>query len=49
MSTNHCNHDWQPIPNWFARYRCSICRVVGVPELRTAPVRVGVTNNPAAA
>jgi len=24
-----CDHDWQPIPNWYARYRCSICRVVG--------------------
>ena len=24
-----CDHEWQPIPNWFARYRCSICRVVG--------------------
>jgi len=29
MTTTICNHDWQPIPNWFARYRCSICRVVG--------------------
>jgi hypothetical protein len=29
MNTHHCNHDWQPIPNWFARYRCSICRVIG--------------------
>jgi hypothetical protein len=24
-----CDHDWQPIPNWYARYRCSICRVIG--------------------
>jgi hypothetical protein len=24
-----CNHDWQPIPNWYARYRCSICHVIG--------------------
>jgi hypothetical protein len=24
-----CNHDWQPIPNWYARYRCSICHAVG--------------------
>jgi len=24
-----CVHDWQPIPGWFARYRCSICRVIG--------------------
>jgi hypothetical protein len=29
MSTTTCNHDWQPIPNWYARYRCSICRVIG--------------------
>jgi hypothetical protein len=24
-----CNHDWQPIPNWYARYRCSNCNAVG--------------------
>jgi hypothetical protein len=24
-----CAHDWQPIPGWYARYRCSICRVIG--------------------
>ena len=24
-----CNHDWQPISGWYARYRCSHCSVVG--------------------
>jgi hypothetical protein len=24
-----CAHDWQPIPDWYARYRCTICRVIG--------------------
>jgi hypothetical protein len=24
-----CAHDWQPIPNWYARYRCTICHVMG--------------------
>jgi hypothetical protein len=24
-----CNHDWQPIPGWRARYRCSKCNVIG--------------------
>jgi hypothetical protein len=24
-----CTHDWQPIPGWYARYRCSICHAVG--------------------
>jgi hypothetical protein len=24
-----CDHDWQPIPGWYARYRCSICQVIG--------------------
>lgn len=24
-----CEHDWQPIPNWFARYRCMRCNAVG--------------------
>jgi hypothetical protein len=24
-----CNHDWQPISGWYARYRCSHCAVVG--------------------
>jgi hypothetical protein len=24
-----CAHDWQPIPNWYARYRCTICHVIG--------------------
>ena len=24
-----CAHDWQPIPGWYARYRCSICHVIG--------------------
>jgi len=30
-TTTHpaCAHDWQPIPNWYARYRCSICQVIG--------------------
>jgi hypothetical protein len=22
-------HDWQPISGWYARYRCSICGVIG--------------------
>jgi hypothetical protein len=25
----HDAHDWQPIAGWYARYRCSICRVIG--------------------
>lgn len=24
-----CTHDWQPIPNWYARYRCTLCHVIG--------------------
>jgi len=24
-----CTHDWQPIPNWYARYRCSLCQAIG--------------------
>jgi hypothetical protein len=24
-----CEHDWQPIQGWYARYRCSRCRVIG--------------------
>lgn len=24
-----CEHDWQPIPNWHARYRCTLCSAVG--------------------
>ncbi len=24
-----CQHDWQPLPKWFGRYRCSKCKVVG--------------------
>jgi hypothetical protein len=24
-----CEHDWQPIQGWFARYRCGRCRVIG--------------------
>jgi hypothetical protein len=24
-----CTHDWQPIPNWYARYRCALCHVIG--------------------
>ena len=24
-----CEHDWQPIPNWYARYRCTLCDAVG--------------------
>lgn len=26
---NSCGHDWQPIPNWYGRYRCRWCGVVG--------------------
>ena len=26
---SHDAHDWQPIATWYARYRCSICQVVG--------------------
>lgn len=22
-------HDWQPIPSWSGRYRCSVCKAVG--------------------
>jgi len=25
----HDAHDWQPIAGWYARYRCSICQVIG--------------------
>jgi hypothetical protein len=24
-----CTHDWQPIPGWYARYRCTHCSVLG--------------------
>jgi hypothetical protein len=24
-----CAHDWQPIPGWYARYRCTLCHVIG--------------------
>jgi len=24
-----CAHDWQPIPGWYARYRCTLCNVIG--------------------
>lgn len=24
-----CEHDWQPIPGWYARYRCARCRAIG--------------------
>ena len=24
-----CAHDWQPIPGWYARYRCTRCQVIG--------------------
>jgi len=24
-----CEHDWQPIEGWYARYRCARCRVIG--------------------
>lgn len=24
-----CTHDWQPIVGWYARYRCSVCGVIG--------------------
>lgn len=37
-----CSHDWQPIPNWYARYRCSICHVVGVKLVAVAPREAGV-------
>ena len=37
-----CAHDWQPIPNWYARYRCSICHVVGVKLVAVAPRAAGV-------
>jgi hypothetical protein len=24
-----CEHDWEPIQGWYARYRCARCRVIG--------------------
>jgi hypothetical protein len=24
-----CTHDWQPIPGWYGRYRCTHCSVFG--------------------
>jgi len=24
-----CEHDWQPIQGWYARYRCGQCRIIG--------------------
>jgi hypothetical protein len=24
-----CTHDWQPIPGWYARYRCTLCHAIG--------------------
>ena len=27
-ATTHV-HDWQPIPGWYARYRCASCGVIG--------------------
>jgi hypothetical protein len=38
-----CNHDWQPIPNWYARYRCSICAVIGA-KFGVVCARYGVCN-----
>jgi hypothetical protein len=37
-----CAHDWQPIPNWYARYRCSTCHVIGVKLMAVAPREAGV-------
>jgi hypothetical protein len=28
-SPSFCAHDWQPIDGWYARYRCTRCRVIG--------------------
>lgn len=41
-SDTACSHDWQPIPNWYARYRCSICHVVGVKLMAVAPREAGI-------
>jgi len=41
-SDTACAHDWQPIPNWYARYRCSICYVVGVKLMAVAPREAGI-------
>jgi hypothetical protein len=30
MQPDHaCAHDWQPIDGWYARYRCTVCHVLG--------------------
>jgi hypothetical protein len=29
MDTTTHVHDWQPIPGWYARYRCASCGVIG--------------------
>jgi hypothetical protein len=40
-------HRWQPIPNWYARYRCTICSVVGCkPRVVTALVDGGAYGSP---
>lgn len=23
------NHDWEPIPQWYGRYKCRVCFAVG--------------------
>lgn len=29
MDTRFCEHDWQPVPGWGARYRCTKCQAYG--------------------
>jgi hypothetical protein len=41
-SDTACSHDWQPIPNWYARYRCSTCHVIGVKLMAVAPREAGI-------
>lgn len=34
-----CTHDWQPIPTWYARYRCSLCRAIGCKHGAVCPTK----------
>lgn len=33
-----CTHNWHPIPNWFARYRCALCNVIGRKRAAVVPL-----------
>ena len=32
-----CEHDWQPIQGWYARYRCGKCRIIGYKPAAVRP------------